>query len=459
MKTITFDRWEQGVDLRKGPSVTDANRLREMDNCFVSSGWGIQKRPGFRKVFDLPAGTKGLKGFSGKLHTFSRVEISTTNAIHANNVIPHPDTTEDIKEVHFVDVFNNALYVACEYDDDSIRHHYISGSAPFVVADTNCPNTKSLVKIASKLWAQDDDVVRYTAVNAPTDWTTSEDAGFLPTGLQAEGDNNVLAVGEYNNRLSVFHEDSIQVWIVDPDPVLNVLESNIQNIGSKYPNSTQTVGGNLYFLSPEGFRSVSQQAYTNNYIDLDIGTQIDSIVTPQIGNGVVRSIYYPGSGQYWCAIGEKIFVFTFSRTSKINAWSVYRLPFVVDEMTSLGSQLYIRSGDSVYIADEAFYTDDGASIPVNILTGYNNFKKPGLLKQMIGIDAVAEGSVNISIATDAADISLETPKIVLSGDTRSGPLNPVEVMATEAAFRFTNDADEFFRLDSFSVGYNDLNSQ
>lgn len=70
MKTITFDRFDCGIDWRKGASVSDANRLREMRNAYVTTGLAAQKRPGLIKVATLEPGTQGLFAASGQLHTF-----------------------------------------------------------------------------------------------------------------------------------------------------------------------------------------------------------------------------------------------------------------------------------------------------------------------------------------------------------------------------------------------------
>ncbi len=70
MSQITFDRFDLGIDLRKGASVSDANRLREMKNAYVTTGLATQKRPGLTLVQTLEAGTKGLFAAFGKLHTF-----------------------------------------------------------------------------------------------------------------------------------------------------------------------------------------------------------------------------------------------------------------------------------------------------------------------------------------------------------------------------------------------------
>ena len=64
---INFDRFELGIDLRKDAAVSDANRLREMKNAYVTTGLTAAKRPGFSKVCTLEPGTSGLCAALGKL--------------------------------------------------------------------------------------------------------------------------------------------------------------------------------------------------------------------------------------------------------------------------------------------------------------------------------------------------------------------------------------------------------
>src|SRR5690606_25770286 len=48
------------------------------------------------------------------------------------------------------------------------------------VIDENCPNSK-IVQIASgKVYAADDDIIRYSATMDPMDWSSENDAGYLP---------------------------------------------------------------------------------------------------------------------------------------------------------------------------------------------------------------------------------------------------------------------------------------
>lgn len=459
MPKITFDRFDLGIDLRKGASVSDANRLREMKNAYVTTGLATAKRPGLVKVADLAPGTVGLFSAFGKLHTFSGGVVDHGNPLLQNNQIDvgaYP-----LVDVPFADVFNGKIYLASEYEGARFAHHYLdSNPSGTTVTDTNCPGTAACIKIASKIFAvgRDGDVVRYCKTGDPRDWTTASDAGFLPTGLNSRGDRSTNALGLYQNQLVALSRDGAQVWSVDPDPSKMALQDIVENVGTSHPRTVANVGGDLYFLSDFGFRSITTLQYTNNLADVDVGSPIDPLVRPETKMPGVkpRSFFYYGTGQYVCAIGNRMFVYSVSRTAKIAAWSQYFLSVPVDAFAELGQVLYIRSGDEVYRLDEAATTDAGQQFEVLVDLPYMDFKKPGSMKQIYGADVVIEGRCDFSIGFDVNDPDAYTPFVRVKGNTRPGGMVSVECVGTEFALRFRNYDNKPFRIDSVTIYYNDL---
>ncbi|MFD1121831.1 hypothetical protein ACFQ2T_04900 [Methylophilus flavus] len=710
-KTISFDRFDFGLDLRKGLSTSDANRLRVLKNAHATEGRTIRKRPGTVKVATLEAGTEGLFAGNGKLNTFygGTAPISHANALFKANNVQNPVTPAlTLDKVHYGDVFNGFMYAAVEYVGGEIKHHYMenpspwsaaavvyvgsviqpttsngfryvatsitngvatwveynietlgnfkvptvpnglrykvtdvsvgdatwaasaavilgqfrkptvsnghryevtvagttssvepawpttaggtvvsgtatftcrdtnrsngirtfpattalvngdkvqpstpngyfyevttpgttaasapvwptvngttvvsggvtfvtktkpsqepvwptaagqtvtdgnviwtcestattSGSEPawsttagatvndgsivwetqtYAVMDANCPNTKQVTKIASKIWAVgiDGDVVRYCATNTPRDWTTANDAGFLPVGLQQSGANEATALGFYSNRLVVLFADSSQIWNVDVDPALNAFLQAV-DVGSVLPYSHANMGGDVFFLSPAGVRTITRQDVTTNLIDADVGSPIDrELISGEFINITdAKAQYYRGGGQYWLYSGNTAVVYTFSRTASIYAWSVYEFPFNLDYLDELNAELYIRSGDDVYRLDRTVKTDDGVLYSVDIELAYLDFKSPGILKQIQAMDAVVSGSCQISHRYDPRSTELVTnPPVTIQGDSRPGYLMPVELCAVSIAPVIRNFDDEDFELHQLTYYYDNL---
>lgn len=470
MPTITFNEWGFGLDLRKGASTSDANRLRVLKNAYVTDGKTIRKRPGCLKVMDLEAGTVGLFAGLGQLNTFQANDetlVAHPGALIVNHGLTPESAGAGIANVNYCDTFNGFLYLVASHEAIpfvTYRHHYLDGTADTRVTDVNCPQTRPVTKAASKMWAADGDVVRFCKTNDPRDWTTASDAGFLPVGLQQSGSRDTAALGNYQNRLVVFFPDSAQVWQVDPDPANHEFLQSV-DIGTALPYAHQNMSGDVFYFSPAGVRTITRQSNTENLIDADVGSPIDrellkgEITGELFSYSFARAKYFRGAGQYWLYQGNTAAVFTFSRTAKISAWSVYTFPFELDHITELDTDLYIRSGDSVYVMDRDTWTDDGTEYQVEIETAYADFKSPGVLKQILAMDAVTTGSGDFSCRFDPRNTDLETsPPVTISGDTRPGNLYPVELMTTSLSTVVRNLDDAEFELHSFSYLFEALGS-
>ncbi len=462
MSSITFDRFDLGIDLRKDASVSDANRLREMRNAYVTTGLTTAKRPGFRKFCTLEAGTKGLFAALGKLHTFygSGTVTHANKLFEAHKVAP-AEGDKVVKDVWYADVFSNYIYVVVEYEDGTVRHHYLDGSATTQITDSNCPHSKAVYKTQSKVFAvgKDGDVVRFCAAGRPRDWSTSDDAGFIPTGMNARGDRTATALGLQRGRLAVLTRDACQLWTIDPDPNNMGLYDTVENVGSTFPKTVANVaGGDLYFLSDFGVRSITTQVYTDNLVDEDVGSPVDSLVKAAIDaaeetNIEPKAFYFYGTGQYILCFGSHLFVYSISRTAKIAAWSHYYIQFPVDAVAEYGKNLYFRSGDDVYIFDETATTDGGTPFEVMLELPWMDFKKPGELKMIQGIDAVLEGSAYVSLAFNSANSDARTPEVLVSGNTRPGGIIPVPCCGTEISIRVRNYDDKPFKLNALTLYY------
>lgn len=176
-------------------------------------------------------------------------------------------------------------------------------TVPLRITDENCPHTKVVAIAASKVFAGDTDVVRFCATLNARDWSSPDDAGFLPTGLQQKSQVGVDAMGVYRGNLAVWSGSTFQVWQVDPDPAAMALLDAMEGIGSIYQQAVQPVSDDLFFLSALGVRTVAIAEGTNNLASGDVGVPIDTLVQAEKDAVDVEPIatYFPGAGQYWLA--------------------------------------------------------------------------------------------------------------------------------------------------------------
>lgn len=461
-KSITFDKFDLGIDLRKGASVSDANRLLEMKNAYVTTGLATQKRPGLVKVTTLEPGTVGLFSGLGKLNTFyGQGTVTHADTRFKANKVAHPSGERALKDVWFADVFNAYIYASVEYADGSVKHHYLDGTATTAVTDANCPHTKAVIKTASRIFAAgaDGSTVRYCAATKPRDWTAANDAGFLPTGLQFSGDRNATALGLYQSNLAVFARDGAQIWAVqDVDPSTMKLVDRVENVGTSYPRTVRNVSGDLYFLADFGFRSITTLQYTNNLADVDVGSPIDSLVVPDLrqSNAVPKAFFHYGTGQYICVIGSILYVYSVSRTAKIAAWSRYYIPFRVDAFAEMNGELYFRNGDDIYRFTADANDDAGTQYEVLLQLPYMDLKAPGQMKRILGVDVVMEGECTLSVAFDVRNPDAYTPPVRIRGNTRPDGVIPIECSGTEFSLIFRNLSSKPFRLDAVTIYFESM---
>jgi len=449
--SITFDRFEGGIDWRRGVSVSPVNHLRDCQNAHITPGLAIQKRPGLVSVTTLEPGTQGLVAAFGQLHTFYGCGTLT----HADSrFVAHKVACsageQPITRIGCAEVFNGALYIAAGYANGATQHHYLDGNEATVIADKVCPHTLTVIKAASKLFAVQGEVVRYCATGNPRDWSATNDAGFLPTGLNSYGDRTLHALGVYQNHLVAFSRDNTQLWQVDPDPSAMRLVTRLDNVGTHFAQTLATVNGDLFFLSEAGFRAITTHPPATVPIQHEVGSPIDACVRPLIGRTrVPRAIYDARHERYLCAFGQVVFVYAAS--ARLAAWSRYVLPFEPDAWAALGGVLYLRHGDRIYRFSEDVHTDDGSPFDVVIEGPYWDFKSPGQLKRLISAEVILEGEARLSLAFDARQPDAVTPPIRVHGHTRTGGGLPLEVCGTEFSLRFRHTSDQPFRLDAVTL--------
>jgi hypothetical protein len=175
------------------------------------------------------------------------------------------------------------------------------------VQDTRCPQGKVVAIAAGKVFAADGDIVRFCATNNPLDWSSPNDAGFLPTGLQQENANDTAVLNLYRGNLVAFNAGTFQMWQVDPDPAAMALIDQMAGIGSTYPRAAQPVGDELFFLSQLGVRTVGVSVGSANLATGDVGAPVDVLVREALAQPGADGVatYYPGGGQYWLAVKDQ----------------------------------------------------------------------------------------------------------------------------------------------------------
>jgi hypothetical protein len=168
------------------------------------------------------------------------------------------------------------------------------------------PNSKVVAITASKVFAADKDIIRYSATVNPLDWTSTDNAGYLPSGLNQNGSNDTAVLNIYRSSLVGFSSSTFQNWQVDEDPANMELLDVMEGIGSTWQHAAQPVAKDLFYLAALGVRTVGISGGSVNLVNGDAGMPIDPLVREQIklaqqNETEPRGMYYPSLGQYMLA--------------------------------------------------------------------------------------------------------------------------------------------------------------
>jgi hypothetical protein len=335
------------------------------------------------------------------------------------------------------------------------------------VLDASCPNTTPVAIGASHVFAGNNDIVPFSAAVNPIDWSSTNNAGYLPTGLNNYGDNPVAVLALYRGNLVAFNAGGYQMWQIDPDPQ-NMALLDAQPVGSTFVRAAQSVANDLLFLTAVGVRNLGTVGATANMAIGNTGQPVDPLVTAYIATSSFAplSLYYPGRGQYWLIFGSQAFVLTINGTGN-RTWSRYSFPQAITDWTLNAEILYLRTANNlvwqfnpaaVGVDDSnSVLTTQGANVPFNgvVQWPYLDLAALGLNKMLVGVDIVGEGNCSIQIAYNqndkttfndnpsfAVSTSVTTPYFVQIDDTVPGePLAfPINAPSYSPILTFTGSS-------------------
>jgi hypothetical protein len=317
------------------------------------------------------------------------------------------------------------------------------------------------VAIASaKIYAADNDIIRFSATANAQDWTSSQDAGFIPFGLNDYGNEPCEGLGLYRSNLCAFNSIGYQMWQVDPDPN-NIAILDAEPVGCDYPKSIQPVNNDLVFLSPVGIRNIGTAGSAGNLQAGQFGKQVDPLVKGLIklanANGYeVKSLFYPGTGQYWMLIGPFAMVLSINGNNTMS-WSRYEFPATITDWTISDGVLYLRAGELVWEMSDEVVNDDVMQTTAEggTDTGYDGYMawnylacgQEGVEKDMEGFDLTIgtlddDGEMTdqpctceVSIGYNQSDKAMATEPYEVDGDSIPGTMIPMPMSSQSFQLR------------------------
>ena len=324
------------------------------------------------------------------------------------------------------------------------------------IEDERCPQSKIVVIAASKIFAADEDIIRFSATVNPLDWSTPDNAGYLPFGLQTYGAQPVAAMGLYRSNLVAFNAQAFQMWQVDEDPV-NMALLDAVPVACTEHQSAQPSQNDLIFLNPVGIRNISIAGASTNIQAGTFGEVIDPLVREKVKEGLYDpiAINVPAFGQYWLVFGPEAFVLTLTDT-KTQSWSRYTFPEAITDWTIEDQKLLLRTETGLVweVTEDEEYDDvhDGYSLDFDSWVWWPHLDcgNLGVEKQLVAFDVVstAPEGLYVSIGYDQRDLERRTTDYFMEGDSLPGKSVPFPVSGPSFDLRIRFEPGQAWELDA-----------
>jgi hypothetical protein len=133
MRSMPLSSILAGITRLRVKGGASQQSLYDCNNGFVTNARSMQIRPGSLIDAKLPAGTKGLCGFQGKLVVFANEVVAPPSTKYEVAVIRHPtQPTLAIHEIHFAAPYVGALYVAAEFSNGDVYHYWLQDASTWL---------------------------------------------------------------------------------------------------------------------------------------------------------------------------------------------------------------------------------------------------------------------------------------------------------------------------------------
>lgn len=283
--------------------------------------------------------------------------------------------------------------------------------------------------------------------------------GSFITDMSSElsGADSMTAMAIFQGNLALFSRNTIQIEFVDPDPANNEQVQALQNIGTMAAKSVLSFGdSDVFFLSDTGVRSLKVRAATDSATLADIGSPIDPLVIAAIkasmSNAMAScSAIEPIDGRFMLQIGTTTFVFSFFPDAKVAAWTTYETGLAFTDFAVIGTRLYARAGDTIYLLG-GDNNDQYSAQPPDIKIPFISARQIATLKHFTALDVTCDGVFDVSISTDPLAPDTEEVVATVNGTTYGlGSSKIAGEDVTAISLRFVGRPSKYARLSNIAV--------
>lgn len=332
----------------------------------------------------------------------------------------------------------------------------------------------ALLVLKKRLWAVAISLLRYSVLKTASDWTTtttpSTDSGFINLSDDSEGAQRLIGVAKYQGQAAIFSRQNITIYALQTDATANAFVDSLESSGTVAPRCIVPYGNtDVFYLSDTGIRSIRGRQVTDAAYVSDVGSAIDPFVQETMAEtdadrlSRAVAIIDPVDGRYMLAIGDRIFVLSFFPSSKITAWSYLEPGFVVKDFAKAGTELYARSGDTIYLYggfDGNTYPDEGEA-ETFVETPFMAANDPAGTKDIEGFDGALSGDWTGEVLVDPNDPAkvLSVAAGTLNKTTYHLPAIKIPGRTSHVAFRMRSSSAGLRSLSSLALHYDTEDAQ
>jgi hypothetical protein len=355
-------------------------------------------------------------------------------------------------------------YVNILTKSGAYEHHYgdVEPSSPtdvvHTLVDVPFKPSAGLIKLSSRLHAtnnQSGTTHFNSIVGGARDWSTAGDAGFLPVARNAPGDRNLQGLGYIRNRMVVAFSDSMQIWALDEDPANMTLVEVLNGPGTSFERALTNVLGDAFYFSRGGFRSLITSTIEGQREETDIGFKIKELTQGLITDPEPVALWSQARGQYLCAFGSTVLVYTYIPSEKVFGWSTWNLPFSVTDLVEIGGTLYARdTDDNIQVFDDELATDSTVPVEWRIRTHYLGNNEKAQLWSFIDASFSMSGKAKVYAYPN---FRAPDERIFLGEVTDSStPFERTFLSLTAPSVALGFEGNTQFQLDAFAIRVNQL---
>jgi len=295
----------------------------------------------------------------------------------------------------------------------------------------------SILTFKKKIYSTASANLYFSALNAPTQWISGVDYGFINMASQTAGQETLTVAEEYQGLMVIFSENNIRIWSISEDSAANVFIQTLQNTGTIAPRSVIPYGANdVFYLAASGVRSIKARDASNAAYVSDVGTPIDTHIQDYMNTLTQEEVrdaigmVEPIDGRFWIGIKNRIYVLSYFPSAKISAWSYYEVDFDIKNFAKVGNRIYVRGTDGSTDFLYLYGGLDNNTFPALnediclIELPYFSANDPAGNKDLLGFDIVGINSWNVDLLpdpnNDQVKVNLGTATGVTYGQPRFG---------------------------------------